>query len=445
MYSFFWRLYEQTGDPAYVQVLYRENGKKLNGLPHDLFADDPAAFRSQVDKVIMQEGDELKLGSINKEAWHLAILRSGRGQTKRAVWLDYDAGGGHSHIDGLTLGLFAHGLDLLPDFGYPPVQFGGWETPKAHWYSSTLAHNTVSVDNRNQSGGAGTITLWADGETFHAVRASAPQLFGVQQYERTAALIDVSDSQSYVLDIFRVTGGANHTKFVYGPFGQVTHSGLSLLPAAKPVPGAILRNLQSDPKPEPGWSVTWNVDDHYHALPPNAKIGLRYTDLSTGVEAVAAEAWIAPMQSFSLETKEAWIPCSITRKTGPAPLSSTFVSVLEPFEKKSAIKNIKRLPLPDDHVAIEVELANGNRDLILASGCTNADWQIEFSGDLCWLRRNKAGQTTRLALAKSSSFHDSSVSVQSTRNADFVELDLSGKQPHVLRGDASAWQIKVTR
>ena len=57
-----------------------------------------------------------------------------------------DTGGRHSHADGMNLGLFAKGVDLMPDFGYPPVQYGGWDSPRAQWYRMSAAHNTVVVD-----------------------------------------------------------------------------------------------------------------------------------------------------------------------------------------------------------------------------------------------------------------------------------------------------------
>ena len=43
IYSFFWQLYGATNDPAFAQVLYKQNDRKIDGLPHDLFFDDPAA------------------------------------------------------------------------------------------------------------------------------------------------------------------------------------------------------------------------------------------------------------------------------------------------------------------------------------------------------------------------------------------------------------------
>ncbi len=80
----------------------------------------------------------------------------------------------------MTLGLFARGRDLLPDFGYPPVQHGGWSTPEVAWYLSPAAHNTVVVDGRSPAAGAGDCTLWADGVQIHLMRASAAALAGGQ-------------------------------------------------------------------------------------------------------------------------------------------------------------------------------------------------------------------------------------------------------------------------
>ncbi|MBI2435956.1 MAG: heparinase II/III family protein, partial [Candidatus Hydrogenedentes bacterium] len=170
-YRFLWKLYELTNDPAYVQVLYWANGNKVDGLPYDIYGADHQQFRDSVAAVIEREGAHIALGSVNKQAWHLAILRSGRGANERALWLDYDAGGGHGHQDGMNLGLFAFGLDLSPEMGYPPVQFGGWGSPRARWYTMTAAHNTVVVDRVDQKNGAGETTLWLDASRVHAIRA----------------------------------------------------------------------------------------------------------------------------------------------------------------------------------------------------------------------------------------------------------------------------------
>ncbi|HET6454870.1 MAG TPA: heparinase II/III family protein, partial [Armatimonadota bacterium] len=249
MFSFIWRLYEVTGDTAFVQVLYGANGDSVEDLPFDLFCDDPAAFQKAVKGVIARVGPTIEVPSVNKQDWHIAILRSGKGSNARAAWLEYDAWGGHGHANCMHLGLFAKGLDLLPDFGYKPVQFGGWSSPQANWYGMTAAHNTVVVDGREQGNGAGKTILWADGEEFHAIRASGPTASGVKEFERTVAMVDTSEKDSYILDVFRVVGGKDHAKFTGSHFGTITTQGLTLKPAPDYGYGTQMRNFQVDAKP----------------------------------------------------------------------------------------------------------------------------------------------------------------------------------------------------
>jgi hypothetical protein len=452
IFSFFWRLYELTGDPAYAQILYRENGGRTEGLPHDLFADDPKAFRKNVARVIKEHGPELKLGSANKEAWHIGILRSGEGRHRRALWLDYDSGGAHSHHDGMTLGLFAGGQDLLPDFGYPPVQFGGWGSPRAQWFTLSSAHNTVCVDQRNIQDGAGTTALWADGDQFHALRAAGANLIGGQQFERTAILVDVSPEQFYVLDIFRVVGGATHAKHVYGPEGQLSTTALQLQPADSLCPpGAQMRQFRADPRATVPWSATWALAASNHASnpAPPANLQFRYTDLTSEAQAIIAEAWIA---SYFGDTREFWVPCLMVQRQGAAPLASTFISILEPFEQKPPCARIRKLPLQskapsESTVAIEIRLASGERDVILAadpqkpSEIISADGQFRFDGDLCWARLTPAGKCMHIALSGWRAFQCGSTRIEALQSAGFTELKFTAAKVHYLRGDQAKTKI----
>ncbi|MEP0841153.1 MAG: heparinase II/III family protein, partial [Phycisphaerae bacterium] len=198
-FTLFWKLYQATGERAFAQVMYLSNGRSVEGLPHDLFADDPAAVQRGVREVIDRDGETIPVGSVNKQQWCLAILRGGRGEHARALWLDYDSGGRHAHADGMNLGLYALGLDLMPDFGYPPVQYGGWTSPRARWYTMTAAHNTVVVDGADLKPASGKTTLWVEGAFLRAVRASAPGLIGGRQYERTAVMVDTGEEGFYVI------------------------------------------------------------------------------------------------------------------------------------------------------------------------------------------------------------------------------------------------------
>jgi len=415
MFSLLHRLHRQTGDPAYAQVLYEANGASLEGLPHDLFCEDPAAMQDETRTAVEQHGLVPALGSVNKAQWHLAILRSGHGANARATWLDYDSGGGHSHADGMNLGLFAHGLDLMPDFGYPPVQFGGWGSERAAWYTSTPAHNTVVVDGNRHVDGAGTTTLWVDAPDLHATRASAPGLIAGQQFERTVAQIDVSDRSFYLIDVFRVVGGTDHAKFMHSHFGTIETSGLSLQPAEDFGFGTQMRNFRRDSNPQPGWSVDWTIEDRYKLIDPPRPVRLRYTDLTTVAEAWTCEGWVT--QGLYDSSVETWIPrVMVRRRAEQGPLQSTFVAVIEPYEDAPAIATVRRLPLvaeggapyPDACVALEITLEDGRRDLFVTMDVENplgpapeggtvvqADWGLRMAGDTCWVRRGAGGEVLR--------------------------------------------------
>lgn len=376
-YTFLWDLYRLTGDVGYVQALYRANGNRVEGLPHDLFVEEPTAIQQGVAEVIAREGTTLKVGSVNKQEWHLAILRSGQGEAERALWLDYDTGGRHSHADGMNLGLYALGLDLLPDFGYPPVQYGGWESPRARWYTMTAAHNTVVVDGLDQRPGAGKTTLWLQGEGYQAVCVSGPELIGGLQYERTVALVDLSPRDFYVLDIFRVVGGMDHAKFLHSHFGRIRTQGLTLRPAEDYGYGTQMRAFAVDPDPPIGWGVEWEIEDRHGYLPPGAPVHLRYIDLTYGAQAYTCEGWVS-VGGFT-GNREAWIPRIMVRRRGEAPLATTFVGIIEPYEHSSRIAAVRRLPLeapsgeayPDSYVALEVRLVDGRRDLIVCADVEN--------------------------------------------------------------------------
>ncbi|MCS7265875.1 MAG: heparinase II/III-family protein [Armatimonadetes bacterium] len=416
-FTLFWRLYELTGDADFVRIIFLANGRKIEGLPHDLFAENHEEVQVKVTKVIAEQGEEFSLKSVNKQNWCLAILRSGKGENERVVWLDYDSDGGHGHFDGMNLGMFAFGLDLMPDFGYPPVQFGGWDSPKARWYFMTAAHNTVLVDGKNQASGKGTTTLWHDGEKLKIVRASAPNLVGGKQYERAIALVDIDEQNFYVVDIFRVIGGTKHDKFVHSHFGKANvNAKTQPVEMPKEYAGTQMRNFEKIVPANKSLplQVDWLVEDRYGYLPKGEQIRLRYFDLTENAQAFLCEGWIALGMST---TEDAWIQRLMVRLEGKSPLQSTFVAVIVPFVGESSpIKEIHRLQLraPDSslyneaNVALEIVHADGNKDLIIAMDTENPlnrepdfrnwqkveqpEWQISTSAPFCFIRKDDKGR-----------------------------------------------------
>ena len=457
-YHFFWTLYEITRDPVYVQILYRENSYKLDGLPYDIFCENPEGVQRRVKEVIDRVGTEIQTASIDKKQWHLAILRSGKGDKARALALDYDSGGRHGHKDGMALSLYAKGLDLMPDLGYPPVQFGGWDTQQVKWYYTTASHPTVVVDGKDNDG-AGKTTLWANGEQFHAVRASGADLINGKQFERTAAQIDISDNDVYVLDIFRVVGGKDHAKFMHSHFGKIRIGGLSLKAGEDYGFNTLMRNFRTDTDAKPGWSVDWKIEDRYGYLPAKADIHLKYIDLTSGAEASIAEGWVAASRSAYRSKTQDWIPrIMVRRRSDRAPLASTFIAVIEPYDNQSNIKKVRRCSLkgldgrnwPDTHVAVEVQLADGRKDFIIAADVENPmgltpgwketavmvhkDANIRFKGELCWGRWDADGRLNRVAICRGRSVSIGTVAIELKEKTDFIEIRLGDNQAEVVAG-----------
>lgn len=436
-FKLLYRLYEITGDPSYVQLLYSANNGTVEGLPYDLYGDSPAEFQKAVMNVIRREGTLLRQKSVNKQEWHLGILRSGEGGNERALWLDYDAGGGHGHRDGMNLGLFAFGLDLLPELGYPPVQFGGWDSPRSRWYMTTAAHNTVVVNKRNQKDTNGATRFWFDGNTVHALAVTGEALGEVSRYERTVAMIDVDDDSFYIVDVFRVRGGNDHTKFMQSHYGPLSTTGLNLAPAEDFENGTQMRNFMLDPAAAPGWQAAWQIEDRNNYLAEPRPVALHYWDFTNNAAAGTCEMWF--VAGLYEETREIWGPRLVVRHQGPegADLETTFVSIFEPFSGQSAVLSARRLPVAnadgtdtgDTEVALEITLANGETDVLLlrdvarmAAQPAAAVQQLHTDAALGFARTDSDGKVLNAALAQGATLTMPGLELKATNLRDAAEL-----------------------
>ena len=107
----------------------------------------------------------------------------------------------------MNVGMYSKDLEVLPEFGYPAVQFGDWHTPQALWHKKTAAHNTVVVDKRDQAGGPTRTTLWSAGGPMQVVRASSPAQIKGTEYARTIAMIETVREGLLCVRLFQVAGG----------------------------------------------------------------------------------------------------------------------------------------------------------------------------------------------------------------------------------------------
>lgn len=158
----------------------------------------------------------------------LGILRSGAGRDATMLLMKYGVHGeGHGHFDKLHFVLFDAGREAVPDYGFSrwiniEPKFGGRYLPEnASYAMSTVAHNTVVVDQRTQSAGRHAVADEVTGTRhFFDARDSAVQIMsakdtvsydGVRQ-QRTMLLVrDARLPHPVVVDLFRVESGFAHT------------------------------------------------------------------------------------------------------------------------------------------------------------------------------------------------------------------------------------------
>jgi oligo-alginate lyase len=439
-YTLFWRMHGITGDAMFARAMLDGAGGDPSAIPDDWFWQDATAMRAGVVEAAAQA--ELP-ASVNKEEWGIGILRSGEDADRRALWMHYQAGARHGHADGMNLGLFAHGLDLVPELGYPPVQYGGWGSERARWYTLTAAHNTVVVDRGNQKAASGTAVLWADGRIVRGLRAACPELVQGGRYDRTALLIDIDGTSSYVVDVFRVAGGSEHLYMLTSHFAELRTHGLDLSAADDMDPTWQMRSYRADRDPSDGWHATFHVEDRYELLNGESAPCLRYTCLTEDAEALTAEGWVA-LSGLRWGVDEAWIPRLLVRRSG-ADLSSNFVGILEPYVDTPRVVSARRLgiaarngssPTAGD-VALEVTLADGRRDVIVALDADGLPWgpdaepvaasvpeaELEIAARLGFVRYGADGAIEHAAAWHGQSLQAGSLRLDIPTDAAFAETD----------------------
>jgi len=269
------------GDPRHAKALSLM-GATSRHLWNDYFDEEAVA------QVVAEQGTDLGLKTRNLGGYGLAVLESGEGENRRAVTMYYgDATGGHGHADRLNIEMFAHGRALLTENGYPTP----FTRPNFHQWrrANTVRHYCVMIDELPQlSLHAGDLNTLATTPEVQLMDASAEIAYPglASLYRRTTALIDVSEEDSYLLDIFRVRGGTQHDWCYHGPplpefaiaggeLGPVqekgTLAGEDVPYGAKPPASSRHKRAPSSGfqglfdvrrmSPQGAWSATWRKPD----------------------------------------------------------------------------------------------------------------------------------------------------------------------------------------
>lgn len=399
------KAYELWGDPLYAKVLNRI------GWPRPDVFEDVESLQA-LEKKAKSLGTDLGLKTRDLGGYGLAVLETGApdappdqsGQHRanpRAASMYYgSAGAWHGHFDCLNISMWSHGRCMLPEMGYP----AHWGTQADLWTRSTPTHYCVQIDeNRQSAKREGHLNLLAVGPGVQVMDASGENAYAgaASLYRRTVAMVDISDEDSYLLDVFRVKGGKVHDYIFHGlPFGEFCVTGLALgepqtrgtlmgenVEFGKTFQGMktggyqYLTNVRRG-RPNSDWSADWFLGDK--------GLGLRMTMAAGSArEVIVADgpAEPAPGNPDKMEYVLA------RNDTG----ASAFVSVVEPYKGKPAVRRLQTLKpdgdARDDLVAVRVDV-KGRRDYLFsaldASG-TATFGDIEFAGEFGAITEDNSG------------------------------------------------------
>lgn len=370
--------FERYGDPVDAQMAYLLGGNTSEGLRSDVFSPDAAGIEDRIGAVIDEHGP-LDLGSEDLTGFGLAIHRTGSGGNERAMTTSYSSNHWHGYRTALALGMFGHGVDLMPGMGSP--EFTSTNARRFEWESNTVAGNTVVVDGTpHASMQVGRPLGFFVGGGVNMSDVEAPGAYPeADTYRRTSVLVEIDDERYYILDVFRVRGGSEHVFSFHTAEGPATAAGVELIdqptgsyagpgidppdPGGEPRPGASgfdwLGNVQRG-NPEGPFSIDWEIVDTYGVLDGEPDLHMRMRVLSD-VEEVALADGIPPRNKPGNPES---LRYALLRRTGET-LDSRFTSVFEPFIGSSAISQVRTLPVSGDDTdgiaAVEVELIDGTR------------------------------------------------------------------------------------
>ncbi len=427
--------FKHTKDRMLARAMYYLNGNTAEGLHYTILDKNPESLEKEVEKIVSEDG-EFYLGSDIMTGFGFAALRAGAvhnsasadtsNNTSRDFAIYFGASGGHGHIDSLNLFADAFGLNIAPDLGYPEQT--GWDPNRYEWIRTTLSHNTVMVDEKEQevTSVSGTPYHFDDSGRVRIMDVSSDAYSHLDDYRRSVIMVDVEDEISYGVDFFHIKGGRDHLYSFHSQSDELsaisglsdmeetpmyedddgnlygTYAGADVKYGADP--GGVfngqyprgytwLRNVRTFNTVEKDFSVEFKVKDFNKVLPNKKDIRLRLTMVNEApLSEVSFASALPPQTANNKNIGE--LAYLLVRNRGTS-LDTTFTTVFEPYiSGKEYIGSIERVPMVrdendkpgmnDSYGAVKVTLKNGRVDYVIYS--TNAgasyvvDNKIKFSG-----------------------------------------------------------------
>lgn len=164
--------------------------------------------------------------AVLQEASGYAVLKDGVGESERWAMLKFGPhGGGHGHPDKLHVETHAFGTPLSADLGTAGYGIDLQRT----WFSTSLAHNTVVLDETDQPPASGRLVQHDETCVTGSVSWEGPGPYAGVTLTRTLAV--GRGASSYFVDVVRIDAPDDHQiDLAWHHRGRLTHDDPSLAP-----------------------------------------------------------------------------------------------------------------------------------------------------------------------------------------------------------------------
>ncbi|MEN6403184.1 MAG: hypothetical protein ABFD94_14700 [Armatimonadia bacterium] len=393
----FEHIYKHTKDPKFAWALAKTPGWSPSlEFPYT---------RKQIEKEAAKVPDTWNDASSLHDGYGIGILRDGKGDNKRALWMMYGRARGHTQDNLMDIGLAAEQGTILQHMGYPR-NWGHWEYV---WSSHHVARMWPYLDMTAQAqlfGDAGVAQVFEARAAAHTeysddgTRAEVPADYWQR---RMLALVNVSPDEFYCVDLYRFSGGKEHWWAFHCQEGDFSTTGLQLTKQDKGTlagpdvpygddawlkahttgksmygytgvmfPFPFLYNVQKG-QTDGGWSANWK-------LKTGDGLQFRITvPQSKGFEVNVTDG-TSPAGGNPYEMK--WL---MLHRQGGEPLRSQVVGLMETYRDKPVIESATNLAVSGQdetgYEAVGCVVKTADRtDTILASADPKVERQA--AGDL---------------------------------------------------------------
>ncbi|MBQ2743853.1 MAG: Ig-like domain-containing protein, partial [Oscillospiraceae bacterium] len=403
--------------------IYLLNGEKTEGLRYDITTKKPEALEGEIEKLL---DNEIGWQSEIMTGYGFAMLRSGAKydtvpsqnvNNKRGVYLTFGITNvSHAHRDALNLGIIAYDLNMTPDLGYPSNT--GTQPQRLQWIKTTLSHNTVVVDEKEQEGRTGSYPIHFDdaGKVKLVDVEASEQYKNTDIYRRTLVTVEVNDNDSYIVDFFRAKGGDDHLFSFHVAGDTISETSLKLGEVETGSYADSEWPYGADPNSPEAWTYethyprgyTWldktqrtsgpvgkydidfEIKDYLKKLKDGKGLHLRLTMLNDfELDEVAVANGYPPTRSANEAFLKNGIKYLLARRKG-SNLDSLFTTVYEPYKTNRyltdsdsvSIAPLEGTPKKSDNAkAIKIEHKSGRVDYIIYSTNNEVTYQVQ-DGDV---------------------------------------------------------------